>query len=447
MNPALKQTFKKLLPYLFALLLAAIIFFPILSLDFRADDYHLFRTYSNSELSYVWTHNWDLDGIENDGLRPISIFIYHAATSLGGFNRVNIFAVAFLVVIIKVLLAVKLASYFIKNKALLLAGVFLTAIAYCLVSHHYSAIELPANICIILILSSLILLFNISRTRYKRAAFIGSLILLFLAAFTKEIAVPFLLFPPVMFIYLAKSNELNFKTFKNKALFLAACILPLFYFIWRLIFFTSAEYQTSLMTHFHFFLVGMGSLFNILYIYSFRHNGWQPSIPILAAASITIVYAFDLILLFIGIGMIKNIKKIFSDRLNLLILLLIFFSCVIFPVNGGGRLQFLYLFFSFIFIIRFMELSMPNLKWQKAFLLSALIMIMVSVYISYSSIYDMMSPASPDVIKEELRVFDDINLTDRNSVFSTRYLLRDEYKSQLEYLKAKVAKDRIYLRQ
>jgi len=235
-----------------------------------------------------------------------------------------------------------------------------------------------------------------------------------------------------MLAYLANTDEsFTFKALKNKVLFLAACCLPLFYLIWRLIFFTSAEYHASLPTHFHYFLVGMGNLFNVLYIYGYRHSLWRPNIPMLAAATIVIVYLFDSILLLIGISIIKNAKKVFSDRRNLLILSLIFFSCVIFPVNGGGRLQFLYLFFSFLFIGRFAELHAPNHKMRIFFLLPALVMIIASVYISFSCIFETMSPASPAVIKEDLKTFNDIAETNK-------YLLRDEFKVQYDNLKSKV---------
>lgn len=55
-----------------------------LSWDFYWDDIHLIRTYSTSELRGVFNGQWDPDGIERPGYRPLTtIFFYFSAIAFG----------------------------------------------------------------------------------------------------------------------------------------------------------------------------------------------------------------------------------------------------------------------------------------------------------------------------------------------------------------------------
>jgi hypothetical protein len=51
---------------------------------FYSDSLHLLRVYSPSELRHTWTGNWDPDGIENPGFRPLSTLYFHVSSLLFG---------------------------------------------------------------------------------------------------------------------------------------------------------------------------------------------------------------------------------------------------------------------------------------------------------------------------------------------------------------------------
>lgn len=428
-----KKILIKLLPYFWALLIAVIAFAPNLFLDFRvSDDYHFFRLYNNNELSYVWTHSYDMDGVENDGLRPLFIWIFHFITLIFGFNGPMIYAVAFTVVVTKSLLAVKLGSYFIKNKVLLLASVFLSLTAFDLVDHHYWATEIPSNICTILIFISLIILFNIAKNRFKYLSYIASLILLLLSSMIKEIAVPFLLFPLIMLFYWKKINFINFQSLKNKLVFLVSCLPPILYIIYRMTFFTSTEYQATYLGRLINYIWGIATLFNVQYIYSFYHNFFRPNM-----LSLSVVFSFNLILLIIGVFAIKNWRKIIGDKFNLLLFSLIIFSSAIFPFTRGWRVCYIYLFFIFIFIGRFIELNIASDKWRKIIIIFMMIMMVSNIYISCAYVYERYYPATSYIYKGDLKIMNDTNGV-------TKFLLRDEYEIQLEYLKAKINQEKKY---
>ncbi len=58
--------------------------FPSLSYPWHGDDLHLIRTFSAGELAFVWHHNWDLDGVETMGYRPLTVLFNHARAWLFG---------------------------------------------------------------------------------------------------------------------------------------------------------------------------------------------------------------------------------------------------------------------------------------------------------------------------------------------------------------------------
>jgi hypothetical protein len=71
---------------LFIFFLAFALFFGRFSLSapYIGDDLHLIRVYSADELRSVWTSTWDPDGIETPGLRPLTIYFYHALALVFG---------------------------------------------------------------------------------------------------------------------------------------------------------------------------------------------------------------------------------------------------------------------------------------------------------------------------------------------------------------------------
>jgi len=71
---------------LFALYLAVglALAWPTLHWPFVYDDLHLVRVHSRAELLGAWHGSWDPDGIENAGLRPLTMLFNHARTVLFG---------------------------------------------------------------------------------------------------------------------------------------------------------------------------------------------------------------------------------------------------------------------------------------------------------------------------------------------------------------------------
>jgi hypothetical protein len=53
------------------------------------DDLHLMRTFRGSELASAWTGQWDPDGLETPGFRPLSLAFNHARATVFGENVVG----------------------------------------------------------------------------------------------------------------------------------------------------------------------------------------------------------------------------------------------------------------------------------------------------------------------------------------------------------------------
>jgi hypothetical protein len=60
------------------------LYFPHEPVGFYSDSLHLLRLYSSSELLQTWKGNWDPDGIENAGYRPLGTLFAHVSCLLFG---------------------------------------------------------------------------------------------------------------------------------------------------------------------------------------------------------------------------------------------------------------------------------------------------------------------------------------------------------------------------
>jgi hypothetical protein len=67
------------------------------------DDLHLVRVYSSQDLLHTLTGNWDPDGIENSGLRPLTTLSYHLRAS--AFGEQVVFHRLFLIALFAIYLA------------------------------------------------------------------------------------------------------------------------------------------------------------------------------------------------------------------------------------------------------------------------------------------------------------------------------------------------------
>lgn len=78
-----QKTFSAL-QFLLFVAVGTVVALPSLRYPWHADDLHLVRTFSTEQLQQVWHSNWDIDGIESVGYRPLTVLFNHGRTRLFG---------------------------------------------------------------------------------------------------------------------------------------------------------------------------------------------------------------------------------------------------------------------------------------------------------------------------------------------------------------------------
>ena len=108
-----------------------LITWPSLNYPWYGDDLHLIRVFSNEELRSVWTGNWDVDGLESGGYRPLTVVFNHARASvLGEAVAAHRLFTIMLCAVYLVLIGLIGRRFALTPAAMLLAGVMMVCAKY-----------------------------------------------------------------------------------------------------------------------------------------------------------------------------------------------------------------------------------------------------------------------------------------------------------------------------
>lgn len=88
LHGSLSTPWQLLIAFGLFLLIGVALAWPSLTYPMVYDDLHLIRSFSPQELAQVWHSQWDVDGIETPGFRPLTPLFDHARFMLFGENVV-----------------------------------------------------------------------------------------------------------------------------------------------------------------------------------------------------------------------------------------------------------------------------------------------------------------------------------------------------------------------
>jgi len=195
----------------------------------HSDDFHFFRKYRWNELIKVWYSNWDLDGTESDGYRPLAIWIYSLFYIIFGFSRSQpVFYMTTIVLLngIYSLFTFRLARHFLSKNFAFLVALF-SVISPKTLFHFTWATEIPATICFILVLAGFEKLLYWTKKPQNTRLFIEIVMIGIIASLIKEAGYSVLASIPIV-AFLLNKNIVNkkYSKFRLTLLKLLPILLP-----------------------------------------------------------------------------------------------------------------------------------------------------------------------------------------------------------------------------